>query len=93
MWLELRNEDGMLVLGARYLTYLVVQARQVPNGLRLSLAMPHEGTVNEEVEIHHTPGAAEATWAWTLVADAETEIRRVMTFEAAQALPRRVACQ
>jgi hypothetical protein len=91
--LELRNEDGKLVLEQPYLTYAVTQLKRGTNSVRMSLANPLNGTVTEEVEIRHVPGAAEATWAWTTVADAETETRRVLTLDAARALPQRVVCQ
>lgn len=91
--LELRDEDGKLVLEQPYLTYAVTQVKRGPNSVHLSLANSLNGTVTQEVEIRHVPGTTEATWAWTLTADAETELRHVLTLEAARALPQRVVCQ
>ncbi|MBN1206563.1 MAG: hypothetical protein JXB05_16875 [Myxococcaceae bacterium] len=92
-WLELRAEDGRLVLDQPYLIYAVTEVKQGPDSIRLSLANPLRGTVDETVEIRYIPGAAEATWEWTLLADAEVEKRRVLPLEAARALPQRRVCQ
>jgi len=92
--LELLEENGNLILEKpSYFVYLVTQVKRTSQSVRLSLAMPVRGDVVWEVEIRHTPGAAEATWTWTTVADAEAEARSVLTLAAARTLPQRVVCQ
>lgn len=91
--LELRAEDGLLVLDQPYLIYAVTRLQRSSAGVRLALVNTLRGTVEQEVEIHYTPGAAEATWSWKILAEADVETRRVLPLATARALPSRRTCE
>ena len=91
--LELRDDDGQLVLEQGTVVHLVTQLQREAGSVRLTLAEPVRGTAQREVNIRYAAGAPEATWEWKELADAEVLPKRILTLEAARALPRQRVCE